>query len=130
MGMMDEIKREIEKNAVPKWKILKDKIEREILEMVKNNIPITKQIELILKYGVVEKLERKEYTNILERHFGYVKKNSRGKNKTPKMKPTGSIKKEPVKKIPQPKAKIEKPAEKKSVEDRLSADIDLMDFKK
>lgn len=129
MGMMDEIKIEIEKNTLPKWKILKDKIEIEILEMVKNNIPITKQIQLILKYGVLEKIERKEYTNILERHFGYVKKNSRGKSKTAKKQPTKNTKEKLVKKIPQ-NTKIKKPAEKKSIEDRLSADIDLMLFKK
>jgi len=128
MGMMDEIKEEIAKNTVPKWKIIKDKIEKEVIEMVKNNIPITKQIELILKYGVVQKLERKEYTNILIRHFGYAKKNSRGKSSTAKK---TIIKKtdEPTKRIPT-KTIIKKPADKKSVEDRLSADIDLMDFKR
>lgn len=128
MGMMDEIKEEIAKNTIPKWKIIKDKIEKEVLEMVKNNIAITKQIELILKYEIVDKLERKEYTNILIKHFGYAKKNSRGKSSTAKKTITKKID-EPVKRTPV-KTITKKPADKKSVEDRLSADIDLMDFKR
>ena len=74
---MDDIEKEVkttkEEKPIPKWKILKE-YEKEIQAMIDNDIPIRKQIELIQKNGILEKLYYSEYYNILLRHFDYKKK--------------------------------------------------------
>ncbi len=71
MNLMEEIEEEIKRGGSPKWAILKEKAEKEILKMIESGISLEKQIDLLLKHGIVKKLERKEYTNILKKHFGY-----------------------------------------------------------
>jgi len=107
MNLMEEIEVEIQKGSSPKWAILKDKAEIEILKMIRSGLSLEKQIELLLKHGIVEKLERKEYTGILKKHFGYQSAKRRTKKRT--------------KKIGQENKN------KKSIEERLSEDVNLME---
>ena len=109
MGLMEDIEQEIKKGKMPKWKILENKVGKEVKKMIENMIPIDKQIELILKHKVLEKLDRKEYTNIIKRHFGYVGRNQ---------KKSTQIKTVPVAK------KVK--SKNKTIEEKLSEDVDLM----
>lgn len=125
MGLMEEIETEIKRGGSPKWAILKEKAEKEILKMIEAGIPIEKQVELLLKYKIVEKLERKEYTGIIKKHFGYQgarrRKKEEGKPVKKAYKKTAAPTAKKIEEV-QPVAK-----EKKSIEERLSEDIDLMD---
>lgn len=69
--LADEIEKIIKETKLKKWEILKEKAGDEIQKMLENNISLHKQIELILKYGILEKLDYKEYVTILKNHFGY-----------------------------------------------------------
>lgn len=69
MGLIEDIE-EIEKSKMPKWKKIKE-YEAEVRMMIEKGIPIKKQIELILKNQIVDKLYYKEYRDILVKHFGY-----------------------------------------------------------
>ena len=108
MGLMEDIEQEIKKNKLPKWKILENEIGDEIKKMIENMIPIDKQIELILKHKILQKLDKKEYTNIIKKHFGYIGRNV--KRVTPKKAQT-----KPITKI-----------QTKTIEEKLSEDVDLM----
>jgi len=109
MGLMEDIEEEIVKTKVPKWRKLKETTGEEIRKMIDNNMPIEKQIELILKHKIVEKLDRKEYTNIIKKHFGY---KGRNKKQVQKIETKTIYKKEDI--------------NKKTIEEKLSEDVDLM----
>jgi len=109
MGLMEDIEKEIKKSKMPKWKILEVEVGNEVKKMIENMIPIDKQIELILKHKVLEKLDRKEYTNIIKKHFGYTGRNQK---KVTQIKTVAVVKK--------------KQSENKTIEEKLSEDVDLM----
>jgi len=71
MGIFDDIKNAKRRTARPKWKILKEDYGDAIEQMIKEGIPITEQIRILLKNKAVEKLYYKEYYDILCRRFGY-----------------------------------------------------------
>ena len=72
MGLLkDKVNKLVAGRQKRKWEILKEKCGDDIAEMIKNNIPIRTQVELILQSGVVEKLTLSEYYNMLKKHFGY-----------------------------------------------------------
>ena len=70
MSLRDDIEMMIAKKKKTKADILKE-YKNEILQMINAKIPIKKQIELILKNRILEKLDAKEYRNILIKHFDY-----------------------------------------------------------
>jgi len=109
MGLMEDIEQEIKKSKMPKWKILETEVGNEVKKMIENMIPIDKQIELILKHKILEKLDRKEYTNIIKKHFGYVGRNQK---RVTRIKAVSAAKK--VQSI------------NKTIEEKLSEDVDLM----
>lgn len=125
MSLADDIKKELEKKEQrakrkkTKWQILKQ-YEKEIKEMIKNEIPLRRQVELILKNGILDKLDYKEYYYILVKHFGYEQK-----RKKPRVfKPKKDVAAKSVKKVAQqtePKKMID-PVSK------LSEDVDLLSF--
>ena len=114
MGLMDDIEQEIKKSKMPKWKILEVEVGEEVKKMIENMIPIDKQIELILKHKILEKLDRKEYTNIIKKHFGYIGRNQ--KKYVTKNTPVAVNKKVAAK----------EENREKSIEEKLSKDVDLM----
>lgn len=72
MGLLqNKVKDIVKTRQKRKWEILKEKCGDDIAEMIKNNIPIRTQVELILQAGIVEKLTLSEYYNMLKKHFGY-----------------------------------------------------------
>ena len=113
MGFLDDIEQEYEKMNRPKWKILQEEAGEEIAKMLEYDIPIKKQVELILKNGILEKLDRKEYHNILVKHFGY-------KNKNTAPAATFTSAKKSVAPVQQ------KEKRKGTAEDKLSQSVDLM----
>ena len=119
MALIDDIQKEIqktkEKKKKTKWQILKE-YENEIKIMIDNDVPLKKQIELILKNSILEKLDYKEYYNILVKHFNYNGKYKKQKIFKPQQTQNFTV---PQKAKPK---KIIDPVEK------LSKDIDLLDF--
>jgi len=88
MSFLEDIKKEIENKKPTKAELLL-KFETEINLMMENNIPLTKQVELILKNKILEKIDMSEYKKIVKKHFNYKPKFTR-KNKivaTPVTKP-------------------------------------------
>jgi len=71
MGIYDDIKNAKKRIPKPKWKILEESYGDAIREMLREGIPITEQIRILLKNKAVEKLYYKEYYDILCRRFGY-----------------------------------------------------------
>ena len=126
MSLLDDINREIEKKKIPKWNILKNIAEVEIKKMIDVGIPITRQIELLLKHNIVNKLERKEYTQIIKKHFGYKEKSRIQNNIKPKINQKKDIKidKPPV--VLRTREQSIHTQKKSSSEDKLSINVDLM----
>jgi len=111
MDLMDEIDEIIEGKKETKKDVLKRVAGDEILKMIENGITIQKQVELLLKFGVVEKLDRAEYTRIITKHFWYVPKKNKSKIK---VKSSVEVK------------SINKKDDTQTVEDKLSQEVDLM----
>ena len=80
MSLADDIKEIKDNQKKTKWQILKEH-ENDIMEMIRLNLSIKKQVELILKNKILEKIDDAEYRNILIKHFGY-KVKSRTKKQT------------------------------------------------
>lgn len=78
MSLKDDIKTAIDSQKKTKSKILNG-VRTEILEMIEAGIPLNKQIELILKNNVVDKITITEYRRILELDFGYTGRNKKQK---------------------------------------------------
>lgn len=116
MSLALDIEKEIQESA-PKWAILKEEAGEDILKMIRYGIPLAKQIELILSNKIVDKLDRKEYHNILVKHFNYREnKQSKKEKKTVFVDPPIVEKNKP------------KPAPKNTgtAENKLSENVDLM----
>ena len=116
MSLASDIEKEI-KNSAPKWAILKEEAGEDIFKMIRYAIPLAKQIELILSNKIVDKLDRKEYHNILVKHFNYREKEQLKKEKkTVFVDPPTAEKNKP------------KPAPKNTgtAENKLSENVDLM----
>ena len=116
MSLASDIEKEI-KNSAPKWAILKEEAGEDIEKMIRYGIPLAKQIELILSNRIVDKLDRKEYHNILVKHFNYREKEQLKKdNKTVFMDP-------PVIEKIKPKPALKNTG---TAENKLSENVDLM----
>lgn len=120
MSLMSDIEKEINSKNIPKWRILKESAGEEIKKMIDAAIPITKQVDLLLKHGIVEKLDRKEYTKIITKHFGYLPNTK--KRKKEKVDTTG------VSYIHKREKETSRASttQKKTATDKLSEDVDLM----
>ena len=73
MSLIDDIKEEIENLKNKKIK-KEDKIlavKDEIILMLENNLSLTKQIELLIKNKIVDKIDLKYYREILKKNFNY-----------------------------------------------------------
>lgn len=114
MGLMEDIEVEIKKSKMPKWRILKETVGEEIEVMIESGMTIDKQIELIIKNKILDKLDRKEYTNIIKKHFGY-----QGRNQKKIVTSRSPVVTENI---------VIKKAENKgrNIEQKLSQDVDLM----
>lgn len=120
MSLMSDIEKEINSKNIPKWRILKESAGEEIEKMIDAAIPITKQVDLLLKHGIVEKLDRKEYTKIITKYFGYLPSTKKRKKEKSNTVVTNSIykgKNETSRAVT---------TQKKTATDMLSEDVDLM----
>ena len=70
MSLQDKIEEYKKMRKITKAEKLKE-YEKEIKEMIDLRVPLRKQIDFILEEGILEKLDIKEYRNILKNHFGY-----------------------------------------------------------
>lgn len=120
MSLLDDIQTYEKTNKTKKQLLLE--VKTEIQKMMDIQMPIKKQIELLIKNDIVKKLTISEYTNILKNYFGYK---------------TKSNKKEDIQKVePQKEFEVKKEVRKtkitpnKKPSDILSQDIDLMAFQK
>ena len=124
MKIEDIVKKEIQKKA-PKWAILKNEAGAEIEKMIQYGIPLKRQIEIILEAGIVEKLDRKEYHNMLIKHFGYeAKKRSEVEEIKEEIATVSAPKKR--KKFKKPVAKKQAVKKTGTAADKLSENVDLM----
>jgi len=82
-------------------------VKEDIEYMLDNKLSLSAQIEILLRNGVVDKLQLKEYRNILIKHFGYQPK---------------SRQKQTIKQISNPKSN---PPIMKSAKEILSQEISL-----
>jgi len=84
MSLLEDIEKEIKskKGKEPtKLEILKS-VEDEIKLMIENKIAIKKQIELLIKNGIVDNIDVKYYRNVLIKHFGLKVKKRNNKTTT------------------------------------------------
>ena len=85
MSLRDDIEREVSSRRETKAdKLLK--VKDDIEYMLKSKLTLQKQIELLLKNKIIDKLDMKEYRNILIKHFNYQPKHRtkhKTQNKTP-----------------------------------------------
>ena len=90
MSLLEDIKTEISTQKKTKAQKLLE-IKNEIDLMLKNNISLKKQRELLLKNRIIEKMTASEYRNILIKYFGY----KTNKQKTTKTEIKTEIKSKP-----------------------------------
>jgi len=122
MALLDDIREIAEHKKKTKWQILLEHKE-EIELMIKEDIPIKKQVELILKNQILDNLDYSEYRKILVKHFGY-----KGKYKKQKVFEITKKEEQTTKQQQQPQQqkKIEpkRPSRADPVE-QLSQDVDI-----
>ena len=106
---MNDIEEMINVSKLKKWQVLKG-VETEINKMIEAKIPLTKQVELILKNGILEKLDLSEYRKILIKHFDYESREQK------KSRPKKNVN------------KVENIERKKTPSQLLSEDVDLRGF--
>ena len=120
MGLLEDIRETaLEIKRVNKKDSLLE-CREEILLMIEEKIPLTKQIELLIKNDIVDSIDLKYYRNILKSDFGYSKDKkepinniSVKENKQVVKTTNDKIKKEPIK------------TPKKTVTEMLSQSIEL-----
>lgn len=103
MGLKEDIVQLKKEKKLTKSTLLNEHRE-DILEMINLKISLATQIELLIKNKIVEKIDIKEYRNILIKDFGYMSKARETKiikSEKPKVK-IEEQKKEAVKVQPQP----------------------------
>ena len=84
MSLLEDIEKEIKKKKgkePTKLEILKS-VEDEIKLMIENKIAIKKQIELLIKNGIIDSIDIKYYRNVLIKHFGLKVKKRNNKTTT------------------------------------------------
>ena len=122
MGIMEEVRRYKTRKKPTKREILLHH-EKEVRAMIEAGIPLTKQIDLIIKNGILDKIDYKQYRKILVDWFDYKGAPARTKNL--------------VKIFEEPKKEISKRETSKSpkIQKRrrdpvaaLEEDADLLDF--
>lgn len=79
MGLLEDIEMEIQTKKLTKAELLLQ-VQDEIQKMLDNGISLKRQIELLLKNKILEKISLSEYKKILTKHFDYTPKFTR-KNK-------------------------------------------------
>ena len=115
MSLRDDIEREVSSRRETKAdKLLK--IRDDIEYMLESKLSLKKQLELLLRNEIVEKLDMKEYRNILIKHFGYQSRTITKSKPKPKTKPNNK-----ESKIISPTPTIQK----KSAKEILSQEITL-----
>ena len=81
MSLLDDINEQINTQKKTKaQKILE--VKDEVNLMLKNKFSLKKQIELLLKNNIVNKLDLSEYRNILIKHFDYKNKQTKTTKQT------------------------------------------------
>lgn len=119
MGLMEDIEEIIEKKKdTKKEKIVNVKSEIEI--MIKEKIPLKKQIELLIKNNVVESIDLKYYREILKAEFGCMI----SKNNVKKIKKL-EVKKVESKKIKPQGTTTPKEITRETITEMLSKDIEI-----
>ncbi len=115
MSLMEDIKKTIEET---KTESKKDKllgVRNEIQLMIDEKIPLTKQINLLVKNGILESIDIKYYRSILKSEFDYKKsKNSTLRKEVGR--PTKMVRKEEKKQVQETK---------KTATEMLSQSIEL-----
>lgn len=122
MGLKEDIEALKKEKKLTKSTLLNEYRE-DILEMINLKIPLVTQIELLTKNKIIEKIDIKEYRNILIKDFGYIAKAREvksAKNDKPKVKIV-EPKSEAVNPKPQPPR-----VPPKSPKDILSEEITLV----
>ena len=112
MSLSDDV-RKLSEEAQSRKLVKLKKYEKEIRRMIADGVPLTKQIDLLLKHGIVEKLYYAEYYKIAQKHFGYTGR------RTQKVFKAANPKKE------------HRPQKTPTANDpvaQLSKDVDLLDF--
>ena len=119
MGIIEEVRRYKIRKKPTKREILLGH-EKEVLAMIDAGIPLTKQIDLIIKNGILDKIDYKQYRKILVDWFDYKGSPTRSKNRVFESSEKNEEKKDPVSK-----------KNKKRRRDPVAAleeDADLLDF--
>lgn len=122
MGILSkEVEKAVKQMRVPKWKILKKCCEDDIKKMIENDVPLRKQIEIILNANVLKKLELKEYYYMLKKYFNYTGR----QNEVRAFEVNRSSKKENTKTTDNVVAK-NNTVTRRNVKKELSKDVDVM----
>ncbi len=80
MGILqDKVKNVINVQKKKKWQILDECCSDDIKDMLAAEVPLRKQLEIILSAGVLDKLTLNEYYKILKNHFGYIGRQKKAK---------------------------------------------------
>lgn len=95
----------------------------DILEMLALKTPLNKQIELLIKNQIVDKITITEYRRILEMDFGYEGRNRKIKKQTPQAEQPKEQPKTTPKTTPQNQTRRPNPAQ--NVKDILSQEFTL-----
>lgn len=122
MGLKEDIEALKKEKKLTKSTLLNEH-RVDILEMINLKIPLATQIELLIKNKIVEKIDIKEYRNILIKDFGYMAKAREAKITTNEKSKVKIVepKKEAVNLKPQPPR-----VPPKSPKDILSEEITLI----
>lgn len=124
MGIMKEIRRYKTRKKVTKREILL-RHEKEIRAMIDEGVPLTRQIDLIIQNGILEKIDYKQYRKILVDWFDYKGTPTRPTSRTFEIKEKKREDRKP-KTINPKKPKTEK--RRRDPVRALEEDADLLDF--
>ena len=123
MDLLDEAEKFANRSR-PKWKILKEDHEDLVYRLLAKQVPIRRQVAFLIEKGIFEKLDEKQYRDILRKHFGY---QGRGRYVDLRKRERAKKKREEKREEQQ----IPRPATKPSsatASDLLSEDVDLLAF--
>ncbi len=124
MGIMEEVRRYKTRKKPTKREILLGQ-EKEVRAMIDAGIPLTKQIDFIIKNGILDKIDYKQYRKILVDWFDYKGSPTRPTSRTFEL----EEKKREEKKSKAPNQKKTKTEKRRRDPVRaLEEDADLLDF--
>ncbi|MDY0292564.1 MAG: hypothetical protein RBR02_09555 [Desulfuromonadaceae bacterium] len=122
MGLKEDIEQLKKDKKLTKSKILEEHRD-DILEMINLKISLSTQIELLIKNNIIEKLDLKEYRNILINDFGYIAKSREKKEVKKQISISAASQKKEAIKVE--KSQPQPPKTQKSAKDILSEEINL-----